>query len=286
MQVVLELPGGLCDGAGPPVHQVELRRMTGEDEAWLASVNATTPAAHVVTTLLARCTVRLGNLAEPGEEGLRRLLVGDRDYLLLGLRRLTFGSHFDGLLACPTCGETMDVSFEADQVPIQRRAQTQSVYEVELRRRDGSPVRVGFHLPTGADQEALAGDSTGDPGRRLLARCLESIDGRPINGDDIDSLDAASLDRLDEAMESLSPIIELSMRIGCPNCGHQFDADYDLVPFLLEEMRLSAGQLTREVHNLAYYYHWSLRDILGLTNQQRRQYVGLIGDEKLRGMEG
>ncbi len=283
VQAVVELPGGLCDETGVAARDAELRRLTGEDEAWLASLSLTVPTAAVVSGLLARCTLRLGEQLQPGAERVRRLLVGDRDFLMLALRRLSFGSHFDALLACPACTQTMDMSFEADDIPVQRREQVRERYDLELRRRDGSPAQAIFHLPTGADQEALAGGPPVDPGRALLARCVERIDGSPAAGEELDSLDDASLGALDESIEQLAPTVDLAMRIDCPSCGHVFDADFDLVPFLLEEMRLSSGQLLREIHTLAFYYHWSRSEILALSHEQRRQYVGLISDEPRAG---
>lgn len=281
MRASLELPGGRIDEAGAMVQTAELRRLSGEDEAWLASLDATLPTAYVVTGLLARCTTRLGDRPEPGAHGIRQLLVGDRDYLLLELRRLSRGPHFNGLLDCGACGATMDLSFEADDVPIQRQERIESSYRIELERRDGRRAEVVYRLPTGADQEAVAGSSMNDPGRALLARCVEAIDGRAIGPEGLDALASSSLDQLDESIQRLSPNLELSMRITCPNCGLQFDADYDLLPFLMEEMRRSAAQLQREVHSLAFYYHWPLKDILALTAEERRGYVSLIIDEKL-----
>jgi hypothetical protein len=278
---VVELLGGRYDDTGSAVRFAELRSLTGEDEAWLASLSPTTPTAQVVTGLLTRCALRLGDRTDLTREDLRGLLVGDRDYLLLALRELTYGSRFNGLLACPACGQAMDLSFEANDIPLQRRPQPQSRYEADVRRRDGGSARVTFHLPTGGDQESLVEDGGADPGRVLLARCLESINGHPPSDEDIDALDPTSIDQLDETIEGSSPNVELSMRLTCPTCDHHFDADYDLVPFLIEEFRLSSAQLSREVHTLAYYYHWSRSDILALTKQQRRDYVSLISDERM-----
>ena len=38
------------------------------------------------------------------------------------------------------------------------------------------------------------------------------------------------------------------------------------------------GDLFREVHLLAYHYHWSETDILELTGPRRRRYLALLAE--------
>src|ERR1700694_210359 len=95
------LPGGLVL-EDRSLSTVELRPLTGREEEWLAG-NAGSPAARAVTQVLAACVTHIEDLA-PTLELIRRLLVGDRDYLVLQLRRLTFGDEFRAVLACPECG--------------------------------------------------------------------------------------------------------------------------------------------------------------------------------------
>src|SRR5215471_7225540 len=105
----LELPSGI--GA-------ELRPLSGADEDWLCALEPGTPTAVVVTRLLARCTVKVCGAEVDDVARVRDLLVADRDYLLLSLRALKFGNHFDAVLECPYCSEKLDVSFEASDVPV------------------------------------------------------------------------------------------------------------------------------------------------------------------------
>ena len=43
-------------------------------------------------------------------------------------------------------------------------------------------------------------------------------------------------------------------------------------------MRIAGGQLFREVHSLAFYYHWTEAEILGLARERRRMYLSLLSD--------
>src|SRR5215510_12105177 len=91
----VDLPGGVPQESGPPVTTVELRPLTGWEEEWLAH-HSGTPAALVVSALLDACIVAPEPLSA-------RLLAGDRDYLILQLRRLTLGGHIQAVLDCASC---------------------------------------------------------------------------------------------------------------------------------------------------------------------------------------
>src|SRR5262249_5032287 len=121
------LPGGLVLNDGRCLSRAELRPLTGREEEWLAR-HTDTPCALIVTNLLCACLVRLDELA-PEPELIRRLLVGDRDYLILPLRRLTLGEVFAAVLPCPACHGRMDVSFPAREIPVTRRPQSVAVYQ-------------------------------------------------------------------------------------------------------------------------------------------------------------
>jgi hypothetical protein len=79
-------------------------------------------------------------------------------------------------------------------------------------------------------------------------------------------------------MERLAPQVELELDMTCPKCGHSFVAPFDLTAFFFDEMRVSSRQLLREVHMLAFYYHWSESEILSLRRTRRREYLDLLSE--------
>jgi hypothetical protein len=79
-------------------------------------------------------------------------------------------------------------------------------------------------------------------------------------------------------MERLAPRVELELDLTCPECGHAFVAPFDTTSFFFDEMTASRGQLMREFHTLAFYYHWSEKDILGLGRSRRRAYLDLLSE--------
>src|SRR5262249_46205651 len=139
-----------------------------------------------------------------------------------------------------------------------------AVYTLDL---DGRAVR--FRLPTGGDQEAVLGLELASAADALLARCLLA-DGPPLAPGER----AAVV----EAMDRLAPQIDLELDLKCPECTRAFVAPFDTTAFFLHEMRINGRQLLREVHFLAFYYHWSEADILSLRRDRRRAYLALLRD--------
>ena len=262
------LPGGLVLDEGRRVGQAALRPLTGREEEWLAR-HTGTPSALAVTRLLSECLVWLDN-AQITSDLVRQLLVGDRDYLMLQLRGLTLGDEFAAVLACPACGTKMDVNFRASEVPVESRPQTAPFYTLKLREPQPSGRTVRFRLPTGGDQEALLGTDPEVAVGALMDRCLLDDGGVPLSPEERQTVS--------EAMERMAPQVELELDLTCPDCSRPFVVPFDTTTFFFDEMRMNAGRLLREVHALAFYYHWTEADILRLRRDRRREYLALLSD--------
>jgi uncharacterized protein YbaR (Trm112 family) len=267
-ETTFELPGGLVLGDERRLSYAELRPLAGREEEWLAS-HPGTPGAKAVTRLLSACLVHLDG-EPPAYEYVQRLLVGDRDYLMLQLRCMTLGDHFRAVLVCPACNAKMDVDFDADEVPIERRPQMTSTYTLDLGSEEKRCRTVRFRLPTGGDQEAVLGMDMESAVDALLGRCLIDNGGTPLS--------PTERNTVIDAMEQLAPEINLELELVCPECGLAFVEPFDITTFFFKEMRVNAGMLLREVHHLAFYYHWNESDILSLTRERRRAYLALLSD--------
>jgi len=262
---VFLLPGGLVQ-QDQGLNRACVRPLSGREEDWLAR-HAGTPSAVLVTWLLNACLLSLDG--QPVDSDLvRQLLVADRDYLILQLRRLTLGDQVQAVVQCPVCTNPMDVSFLASEVPVTFRPQTTASYALELTDRT-----VRFRLPTGGDQEAMLGGRAEDAADGLLQRCLLEVDGQPLSSEEREAVIAA--------MERLAPQIDLELDVTCPECSRHFLAPFDTTAFFFQEMGLKQDQLLHEVHALAFYYHWSEAEILGLERDRRRAYLRLL-NESLR----
>ena len=258
---VCDLPGGLVLN-GRRLGRAELRPLTGREEEWVTQ-HATTPSAHIATKLLSACFVRLDDVPV-NSEMIGKLLVGDRDYLILQLRRMTLGDHFAAVFSCPACKRAMDVEFLAQDIAVEPRPQTAATYTWQ-----GSPRYVNYRLPNGADQEAVADLSPSEAVEALIARCVDR-DFSPLTDEERAAIIAE--------MDRLAPQIDLELDLNCPECGHSFTTPFDCTSFFFSELRAQSRHLMREVHYLALHYHWSESEILNLQRDRRRGYLALLNE--------
>ena len=223
----------------------------------------------------------MGAVGEVSPDAVRALTVGDREALVLHLRRLTLGDRFSAVINCPSpgCGEPMDLDLRVSDLLLSPYADPRAFHEAVLPTDRGS-YQVRFRLPDGGDQEgaaALAGRGM-EAVPLILGRCVRSIvlDGEPVSTDD---LPADAVARLSEVMAELDPQAELLLRLNCPECGHEFTSLLDAASFFFQEVADRVGHLFHEVHRIASNYHWSEAAILGMTARRRQVYLALIGDD-------
>src|SRR5215217_7461624 len=259
---VCNLPGGLVLDNGRRLGRAELRPLTGREEEWV-TLHADTPAAQMTTKILSACFVRLEDVPVNSEIA-GKLLVGDRDFLILQLRRMTLGDRFAAVFSCPACKLTMDVEFLAHDIFIEPRPQKTTTYTWHSGDRP-----IHFRLPNGADQEAVADLATDEAVEILLARCVIEEGG---------TLTAEEQAAVIAEMDRLAPQIDLELELNCPECGHSFTTPFDCTAFFFSQLRAQSRHLLREVHYLALHYHWSEAEILGLQRSRRRGYLALLNE--------
>lgn len=230
--------------------------------------------ARRVTELLARF-VELDD-ADGDSRGLaRRLTVGDRESLLLHLRRATFGDDFACTLPCAFCGKQMDLSLRVQDLLLPPYEDPRPAHEISLED-GGQSFRIRFRLPSGGAQEAAAEVSAdlGVAAQSLLRECVDSIevDGNVVEGGCIPDTVA---EQVAQAMAELDPQAEIELDLVCPECQQPGTAIFDTASVFLRELDAQAQILLREVHVLALRYHWSEGDILALPRPRRQRYLAL-----------
>jgi hypothetical protein len=283
------LPGGYVDLTGALHREVELTALTGREEELLAR-SQTGESASLVSAVLSRCVRRLGTLEPVTEAVARSLVVADRQYLLLRLREATFGEQIRASLVCPwpDCGKKVSIHFSTRDIPIQESQDKGPVYTMTLSAEaageSGDDSRqIAFRLPTGADQEALSPILAQNEARALtmlLGRCVQRI-GPLAHPDEaaIARLSPQARLEIETRMEAVAPRVELMMETTCPDCRREFAAPLDLQRFFFGELKMSGDMLYREIHYLAYHYHWSEREIMDMTRDKRRKYIEVLADE-------
>jgi hypothetical protein len=284
------LPGGYWDATGQVHREFELSALTGREEELLAWAGQS-QRATVVTEVLSRCVRRLGGISPVPPEVTRRLLVADRQYLLLHLRRITFGDlvHADLVCPWPDCGAQVSADFPVSQVPVEEPPYRAALHSMTLSAQalaTGTDLRgdgeVCFRLPDGSDQEELSdllAYNEAEALTGLLCRCVQRLGPyRPPDPEQISGLSALARAEIEEQMRKVAPKVEQAMTAVCVGCGRTFVAPFDVQRFLLGELRTDSQLLYQEVHYLAFHYHWSEREIMELTRDKRRTYIDVLSD--------
>lgn len=171
------LPGGLISGS-EITRSVTVRELTGEDEEALARAIQNNSVFHYVDTILERGTVSIGNRDKADlSKDLKNLLIGDRDAVLLGIRRATYGDEISiPEWVCPACGDSADISMALEDIPVaeMENPSETSVFTVALRRGRSARVR----LANGHDQAAVFENTKLSQAERdtvLLSRCVLTL---------------------------------------------------------------------------------------------------------------
>lgn len=171
------LPGGLVSG-NELTRSVVVRELTGEDEEALARAIQNNSVFHYVDTILERGTVKIGDRDKADlARDLKNLLIGDRDAVLLGIRRATYGEDISiPEWVCPACNDTADISMTLEDIPVAEmdNPAESSVFTVALRRGRSARVR----LANGHDQAAVFENAKLSQAERdtvLLSRCVLTL---------------------------------------------------------------------------------------------------------------
>jgi hypothetical protein len=291
-QTTCLLPGGYTDESGIVHREVELVPLRGQEEEFLT--DSRKPASAVlVTTILSRCIGRIDTISPVSEEVARNLLVADRQYLLLKLREVTFGDRVQAAILCPwpDCGKKVDIDFSVKDIPITESKDKGPIYTMELSPEatfiddHGEEYReIIFRLPNGEDQELISPfifENEAVALTMLLGRCIHSIGPLKNSGDEKMAVRLSPVARMEieRQMEAVAPKVELTMGVNCPECGREFVLPFDIQEFFFGELRISRDLLYREVHYLAYNYHWSEREIMEMPREKRRNYIEVLSDE-------
>ena len=261
------LPGGMRQGSGWR-RDAEVRAVCGHDEAFLADYGvALTPAART-TALLSRCVVRLGENASVTRDDVRALTTGDREALLLHLRRATIGERISSVLTCPACGERMDMDLNVADLLLEPYAAASDSYTDSI-----GEYSIRFRLPTGGDQEALARLARRDlPGavQAALRACICEM--RP-GAEEPAAIPDEVARELPARMAQADPQSEIVLDAACPACATAFPVLLDVGEYLYRELGAAGSGLYREAHQLAAHYHWSDGEILNMSRRRRRRFL-------------
>jgi hypothetical protein len=211
------LPGGYITPAGEVVTQAEVRELNGMDEEAIAKASN---IGKAILTILQRGTVRVGN-ERADDNMLDKLLAGDRDALILGIFKATFGREVDMATLCSGCSEfkTIKVNLDTDiKVKILTDPLNDRVFKVRGRKHEFT-----VQLPTGITQKELilnAEKTSAELNTLLLENTVLEINGSPVLSKlQVQSLGVVDRRTLSEEINKRLPGPQFEdVKVTCPDC--------------------------------------------------------------------
>jgi hypothetical protein len=219
-------------------------------------------------------TILAAATPEASRAALADLPIGERDARLLQLRALVFGPRAEAFAECPNCTERVEFPLDTSTLDERKRVSPEGnastyrttapgSYETDA---NGNGNLLRFRLPTSRDLvEVVTAADDGEALRLLVQRCSGQKD-----------LPNESIAALSRAMLEADPQAEITLRLTCPACGHEWDLLFDIAEFLWRELSAQAHRLLREIDTLARAYGWTEREILNLPAQRRQTYLEML----------
>jgi hypothetical protein len=229
---VVILPGGYIDADGALHREVRVREINGADEEVLARELRvpTLNIPRVVDIILKRCVEAVGTIDPVTPMVLTSMLTGDRSFLMLSIRILTFGNDWEVPdFPCRFCGETFGTIVELNSIPL-KELDNHRVQDIEVPLRHDHTATVA--LMNGAVQlEMTAEDRTAAEQQTIaIDRCLRAIDGQPPAGPVALRMGMADRRKIIEALADGQPGPRMEeVGVQCTKCGREGDYTLSLI---------------------------------------------------------
>lgn len=173
----IALPGGFVDPFDGLINTAEIRELNGADEE---AISRLTDSGKALLAILDRAVVKIGD-KDATKEMLDALLAGDREVLLLAIRKATFGKEIQMGPNCPECGEEQVFTIDLDtDVEIKQLKDQDRSFTVDCK-----VGKVDISLPTGEAQRDLINSTNKNVAELdsiLLKHCITGINGLPVMG--------------------------------------------------------------------------------------------------------
>ena len=224
---LVNLPAGYIDSSGEVIKTAEVRELNGFDEEAIAKAGG---AGKALSAIINRATIKVGT-TDATEEVLDRMLTGDRDMLLLGIYKATFGKIAETPGFCGTCND-----FKTAQVDLDRDVKVKALLDPAGDRTftvKGRSREYLVTLPNGIAQKEISSgeDKTGpELTTVLLNNTVLEIDGQPVLGKtQLQGLPMPDRRAISEAISERLPGPQFEdMVLSCPDCSGEV-----VVPFSL-----------------------------------------------------
>ncbi|HOC93340.1 MAG TPA: hypothetical protein PKH33_13375 [bacterium] len=202
------LPSGL---------ECTIREMTATEEGFLASQKML-KSGEAFEKILRNCVVEK-------DIDLDNLLVGDRYYLMLAIRRLTYGDDYDFKVRCASCGQTFNMSVNLAELPIKKlEGDPDATHTITLPR---TGKKVTFRLLRGRDEKKIAATLRKTPQeiiRLSLYLHTVAVDGNENFSEKFfETLPGADSQYYRREIDAVTCGVDTVVEVECPECDNEFE---------------------------------------------------------------
>lgn len=242
-----ELPFGVKDTEGNIHKEVELIEMNGKVDEQIAKPDIRTNTGKIINAVIGICLKRVGDLTPQKlgrakwEKLIADMYMGDRDYIMLKLRQITYGNDLELDLQCPSCRDKfkyiVEIETDIENRPVLGDPDNLP-FELPrgVKNKEGVLITEGkFKLPTGFDQEQMDNMLRRNPGQAnttLLTRAVKELGDIQLSSDTIRNLNKMDREYLVEHLAENMFGPKLIVEIECPTCTEKFDTGVNPVNFL------------------------------------------------------
>ena len=227
----VDLPGGLFDPFKGIISNAEVRELTGIDEEAISKIADT---AKSLLAILERATIKIGD--EPASKDLiDSLFAGDREMLLLAIRKVTFGNEIKlGPGLCPHCEEEQIFTIDLTKDVAIKKLEGDAEFTVKCKAGD-----VLVTLPKGSTQKAIV-EATNRTSAELdtimLKSCVLSINSQTvINPDVVRNLGMLDRRTILKEISDRNPGPQLgALKKECQSCGQEVPLPLSLADLFRE----------------------------------------------------
>lgn len=243
----VQLPCGLGPDKDGKIHRdAEIASMTGMVRKNIARPEVRQNGSKVIDAILLACLRRVGPISKIDRRLLDKMLNGDREFLLLEIRKASLTSKVHATITCGSCNQKVDITYSLDGIPVttlpdsdKETVNGERTFLVDWMSADERhSVKARFRYPNGADQMDVAqmmGRNPVEANYRMYYRCLIEWDGKPVdqilpNIFEVQPLPV--LDAVDREFRNSMPGPQLDQEVTCPLCGADNDLDLRASDFL------------------------------------------------------
>jgi len=219
--------------------------MTGIEEEILTDNHLVRNGGKLITALLFSVIEEIDGEI-PSKEDIRNLTIGDRDAILLELRKISLGAEMVSKFQCPSCKAMIEIVEDLNEIKTKEvEGGTKESMEIELtdgyKDKEGKVHKIAVvKYPTGATQEKSAAIMRQNMGRgntAMLTECVKEIGKiNSITGDIIKNLTKRDRDILLTKISKNAPGPKFTIEVTCYECGHTFETELDLSNFFVSNL--------------------------------------------------